>query len=191
MNGGGVPTDDSDAPTAENLIPSWRQEEPEARAMLRFTVAWWVDAPDRVGQSFVVPERRIFGRSQNAQAATLELRRPTGTLAAAPPTKTTTLSRQQLELLPEGPDTVRVRNLGRRPLRHNGEPVSECVVGPHDVLHIEDVAIFVVDTWPEIQAAQGMSPSGVPAFAFGEGPCGSRSRRSGSGGRTSRWSPRT
>jgi DNA-binding NtrC family response regulator len=163
----GLVEDAGNDPTAEHQVPRWNEDIPAARSMLRFSVAWWGDAPERVGESFGVPERRIFGRAPSDESAVLERWRPLGAKPAPPPVRTSTLSRQQLELVPEGTDAVRVRNLGRRPLLYRGREVDECLARPGDVLQIQDVAVFVVDSWPLANHHGGLRPHGREDFPFG------------------------
>jgi two-component system nitrogen regulation response regulator GlnG/two-component system response regulator HydG len=54
------------------------------------------------------------------------------------------LSRQQLDLHPEG-TLLRVRNVGRRRLLHNGEACTEAIARAGDTLQIEGVLVLLVE----------------------------------------------
>jgi hypothetical protein len=143
-----VDTEDSDDPTADNYVAPWHSDQRYIPADVRFVVAWWLDEPERVGQSFVVDDARVLGRSRSSSSALLAFHRPFSAPVPAAHPRTQTLSRHHLEFLPEEPGAIRVLNVGRRALRHNGAVTTDCLVRPGDVLYIEDVAVLVADTWP-------------------------------------------
>jgi transcriptional regulator with AAA-type ATPase domain len=162
-------THDSDDPTAETLVAPWLVAAANHATTPRLVVAWWLDEPERAGQSLLVDRECIFGRLDAPEAAVLERRRPGGIVDPAPRLSTPAFSRRQLELAPGlGADPViRVRNVGKRGIRHNGAPAAECTLHPGDVLHIDDVGILVADPWPSaLDSATGARafdfPFGVP-----------------------------
>lgn len=146
---------------------AWETAQSGASRAVRFSIAWWAEGPERVGQSFIVSEPRVFGRIASPDAVVPRWVRPKGSVEAPSLEHVANLSRRHLELVPEGHDAVRVRNVGRRPMGHNGQPVVECVVRPGDVLHIEEVAVLVVDLWP-LEAMRHPSALAGASFAFGE-----------------------
>jgi hypothetical protein len=71
-----VVTEDSDDPTADNYVASWHSDQRYIPADVRFVVAWWLDEPERVGQSFIVDDARVLGRSRSSSSALLAFHRP-------------------------------------------------------------------------------------------------------------------
>jgi two-component system nitrogen regulation response regulator GlnG/two-component system response regulator HydG len=81
---------------------------------------------------------------------------PTGALEAS------TVSRRQWLLTPEG-STIRVENVGKPKLSHNGHSASACVARPGDTLGIEGIALFLV-----VERARILPKFEHTPFDFGE-----------------------
>jgi two-component system nitrogen regulation response regulator GlnG/two-component system response regulator HydG len=136
------------------------------RSFWHLIVLWSQDEPHRLGESCTVPRSALLGRGPSTEPGDppkLQFSRlrpgihePTGALEAR------ALSRRQLRLLPTR-DTLKVENLGRRPLLHNGMPAQACEVKEDDTLAIDGVVMFGVARRPRFLPACDYEP-----FPFGE-----------------------
>ncbi|MBL8609438.1 MAG: sigma-54-dependent Fis family transcriptional regulator [Myxococcales bacterium] len=87
-----------------------------------------------------------------------------GQAAPCPPVGNARVSRLHLVLAPEG-DALRVRSLGRAPLKINGTLTKDGLAREGDVVEIHNAAVFYVSLRPRVLPA---APGVGDAFGFGE-----------------------
>lgn len=100
--------------------------------------------PERVGEVARIEEQGVLGRHGTLA---WQRQRP-GTSRPRGPLQDRHLSRQQLRLTRDG-DRLRVENLGRIPLTHNGQPVAHCTAAPGDTLAVGDRVLLYVTERPD------------------------------------------
>lgn len=144
------------APARRAAAPIWH-----------LALAWSLDEPHRVGEVFPITGPLSLGRGtaladDPAPRGTFFRSRP-GAATPCPPVGNARISRLHLVMEPEG-DGIRVRSLGRAPMRVNGVTMSDAIVREGDVLEIHNAALFYVMKQLQVLPA---STSG-DAFGFGE-----------------------
>ncbi|MFO0665382.1 MAG: sigma 54-interacting transcriptional regulator [Polyangiaceae bacterium] len=157
----------SEHTASEFDLPWERRSKRQAVALWHLALAWSLDEPERVGEVFPVAGPISLGRGtpladDPAPRGTFFRVRP-GMSAPCPPVANARISRLQLLLQPEGSDGIRVRSVGRAPMRINGATMSEALVSEGDVVEIQNAAVFLV-TRRKRELPASPSESG---FAFG------------------------
>jgi two-component system nitrogen regulation response regulator GlnG/two-component system response regulator HydG len=115
---------------------------------LALALLWSRGEPHRVGEIAWVPRgASVLGRGDAEAGALRFLRAGPDGAGRATPLAAPTLSRRQLELEGDG-ERVRVRNVGRRGLRHQGWPATACAAAPGDLLEVEEELLLRVERRP-------------------------------------------
>lgn len=132
---------------------------------LQLVAIWSRDEPHRLGECCSVSRPAMLGRGSSTEAGDPPksefLRQrpgvndPTGALEAS------TISRRQWLMEPEG-GKLRVRNVGKPKMSHNGHSTMECVARPGDTLGIEGTALFLV-----VERVRVLPKFEYTSFAFG------------------------
>lgn len=105
-------------------------------ATLLLQTVWCREEPARVGQFLQPgPTVRSIGRDPGPDALPWQVV-DGGQLTRVDGPRSTRVSRRQLEVMAQGMG-VAIRNVGRRALHLNGEPIQEGVAGPGDVVAID------------------------------------------------------
>ncbi len=125
------------------------------RDCLHLVLVWSREEPGREGECCAVVRPSLFGRGPDRDEGDppkLELvrQRPRGNEATGR-LQSAKLSRRQWLLEPHG-STLRITNLGRRSLVHDGHVVTECVARPGDTLAVEGVLLALVEARPPLMA---------------------------------------
>lgn len=161
---------DPDASTDTNVDVPWlRDSSPPPADVLHLVIAWFLEEADRTGQVARLDRPGWLGRGDVAGGDPARLldwleSRP-GRERSVPPIETSLVSRRQLLLSPESPSSVRVKNVGRRELLHNGRLVTECTAVAGDTLMLRNTAVFLLEARPAKPPA--LRHYGAPDFAFG------------------------
>jgi len=162
----------SGEPTATELetdLP-WGKARPRAiRRAPHLVLAWSLDEADRIGEAVPIAWETSIGRGgplgDDPAPRTLPQRmRPSRTTACGP-FASARLSRLQLVVEPLGEDEVRVRSLGRAPMRIAGRGTNQAVARVGDTIDIHNAAVFVVVSRPLELPAPAVELD--DAFAFG------------------------
>jgi two-component system nitrogen regulation response regulator GlnG/two-component system response regulator HydG len=157
--------------TASDIGLPWADEEGGAADVLHLVIAWSLDEPDRIGETAPIGAPCLVGRgSPEADPfprACFSRVRP-GLVQACPPLETRRLSRKQLVCEPAGAEAVRIRNVGKRAMSHNGRFEEEGTFVAGDTLALQDAMLFVVEKRPRLIPRSMALPAGVPDFPFGE-----------------------
>lgn len=122
------------------------------RAATALVVIWSHEEPHRLGEVFLVPDEdsarvRLLGRGEPRSLDRYErlqmFRQRPGLLEPTGPLQASTISREQLTLqsLPGG--GLRVINVGRCPLLHNGVEVQQALVNPGDLLEFQEELLLL------------------------------------------------
>ena len=156
----------ADSTAAESPLPWGKRESRTAQPILHLVLAWSVDEPDRLGELFPIEGPVALGRGtpladDPAPRGSLHRGRP-GTAVVCPPIASARISRLHLVMQPES-DSARIRNLGRAPMRINGQETKEGLVREGDVVELHNAAVFYVTRRPKHLPASSLSTS----FAFG------------------------
>jgi two-component system nitrogen regulation response regulator GlnG/two-component system response regulator HydG len=135
---------------------------------LHLVLAWSLDEPERIGEIFPIEGPVSLGRGtpladDPAPRGSFFRSRP-GSLTPCQPVANARISRVQLVMQPEG-DNIRVRSVGRAPMRVNGVQTTEALAAEGDVVEIHNAAVFYVAL--RLKALPASSASDT-AFAFGE-----------------------
>ena len=155
--------------TAPELELPWggRSTRP-AKAVAQLVLAWSLDEPSRIGESFPVERATALGRgtplSDDPAPRGHFVRSRPGQATPCAPIANARISRIHLVLEPDG-DDIRIRSLGRAPMRINGSVVTEGVARAGDVVELHNAAVLYVCRRP-LQLAP-MSGEITP-FAYGE-----------------------
>lgn len=126
----------------------------QARSALHLVIVWHGFDPSRIGDSAALLRNCVLGRGVGeGSSARLEFaRQRPGTMLPAKALSATNISREQLRFeLSQG--VVRVTNVGRSALFHNGEPTHACQLNAGDTLMLQDSVVFYVEkrevAWPD------------------------------------------
>ncbi len=136
--------------TEQDTTPDTLESEADAREQrdarqLGFVVLWSRDEPDRIGAWLPVVTAgraglRLLGRgpsrADDRHPRVLALHQRPGPSEAQLSLAAESLSRLQLVLEAREPERLEVQNVGRRALKINGNPQTEGVAVPGDVLEI-------------------------------------------------------
>jgi two-component system nitrogen regulation response regulator GlnG/two-component system response regulator HydG len=109
-------------------------------------IAWCREEPDRIGELAVVPSsgrELVLGRGATDDEPRMRFFRPRpGRLEATPPLSARGLSRRQVEIEPHE-KRIRVRRVGRCPMRINGVECEEGVIGWGDTLSFRQELVLL------------------------------------------------
>jgi DNA-binding NtrC family response regulator len=159
-----------DASTVDEESQQARSVSAQRRETFVLCVAYCQAEPWRVGEVLAVsPETRgqhaLWGRgasSEGGQQILLGQHRP-GRWLPSPPLHAPAISRHQLSLQSVADARVRVRNLGKCPMFHNGVLVSEAELLPGDLLRLGKQLLFVC----ALRVQHGASDLTYSEFPFG------------------------
>ncbi len=160
----GVSLDNSD--TASVRVGGVTGGDGNRGSCLQLVLIWSRDEPSRLGECCIVSRPSMLGRGLTTESGDPPkaeffrqrpgINEPTGALDAQ------TVSRRQWLLTPEG-STIRVSNVGKPQMSHNGHSSTACVARPGDTLAIEGTALFCV-----VERSRILPKFEHPSFAFGE-----------------------
>ena len=152
--------------TAELSVARGRRHATGTTSLPALVLAWSGDEPERVGEVLLVPrQERVFGRELAEGPARLALgRQRPGRSEETGPLRSRRISRRQLILCAEVGGTLHVRNVGRCPMRHEGERTEEARVRPGETLEIEGQALFLCAERPLILRALRYLDGDLPPF---------------------------
>jgi MoxR-like ATPase len=115
---------------------------------VHLSLAWSLDEPTRVGEVIPIVGPTSIGRggplADDPAPRGVPYRLRPGETSACPPLANARISRLHLMVAPVGDEGLRVRAVGRAPVRVNGVRVSDGVARVGDVLEIHNAAIFFV-----------------------------------------------
>ncbi|MBS2018509.1 MAG: sigma-54-dependent Fis family transcriptional regulator [Deltaproteobacteria bacterium] len=158
--------------TESNVALPWEhQTRRETRRVPHLVLSWSVDEPDRIGESVAVDGPICLGRGgplsdDPARRATLARVRPAARVPCAP-IANARISRTHLVAQPEG-EGVKLRSVGRAPMRINGVTVIEGVAQDGDVVEIHNAAVFYVCLRPtELASLATWDEERTGDFPFG------------------------
>jgi len=137
---------------------------PPAQPVWGLAIAWSRDAPERIGEVFVLEGAEAeLGRGDGGEAPRMVLWRiRAGDARPQPPLVSRTLSRRQLVV--RGGRQLRITQAGKTPLKHRGRVVTEAVLHEGDVVEVENVLVLVA-------VRRQLSPAPLPR-AYPTGPYG-------------------
>lgn len=126
---------------------------------------WSRDEPERSGEIALLPGgfagmSVTLGRAEPGPAHLELVRQRPGLIEPTGPIRSPRVSREQLRVRALSGGRVKVENVGRAPLVHNGEVVREVEVRPGDLLEIQRQALFLC----------AHRPLTLPVFADGTPP---------------------
>ena len=135
----------------------------------QLVLAWSLDEPERLGECFPVEGATSLGRgtplSDDPAPRGSFLRNRPGLSRVCAPIANSRISRIHLVMQADG-ESIRLRSLGRAPVRINGLEVAEGVAREGDVVELHNAAVFYVCCRPkELPATSAVD---LGAFAFGE-----------------------
>ena len=153
----------------EQTLPWERPSRRAAPSIPHLVLVWSLDEPERIGEAIPVGGPSSVGRGEPlvedpAPRVMPRRMRPASTEARAP-IANARIARLHLLVEPESGEAIRIRCLGRAPMRINGQSRPDAVVREGDVVELHNAAVFVVVTRP-----QELSPLRAPEpwdFAFG------------------------
>lgn len=145
------------AVNATTLIESRTENEINAAVtrseLLGFVLLWSFDEPERVGEIVLMPSHEIgtcavLGRhteefEHHGPPRLMWMRQQPGRNQSTGALRSRTISRVQLQIQVRGPDLLRVTNLGRAPLLHEGRVVDAVAVAPGDCIELRKRALFM------------------------------------------------
>src|SRR4051812_45793342 len=162
-------SDPSYVTTLSETQPSKRRGRAAgADTVLALTVVWAREEPTLVGQVAVVGSaaEAVVGREgggANPLPRLLFSRQRPGRLEAGVGFRNAKISRDQLVIEPVDGQRLRVRNIGRCALLHQGRAVESVEVEAGDVIQLGQQALFLVGRRPCVTAPVSAGAS----FAFG------------------------
>ncbi|MEZ4321484.1 MAG: sigma 54-interacting transcriptional regulator [Myxococcota bacterium] len=128
--------------TQNELGPAWLRADTPAPMSAGLVLAWSHREPQRVGEVGFVAGPTVLGRGDASGARVRFVRSRPGVEEDRGPLGSPSISRDQLELEPVG-DGIRVRCVGRCPMRIDGAPCSEGVLEPGSTLELQNELVFV------------------------------------------------
>ena len=158
----------AESTASEFALPWGGRVARPAKPVLHLALVWSLDEPQRIGEVFPVEETVCLGRGaaladDPAPRGAFYRSRP-GQAVPCAPVGNARISRLHIVLSPEG-EALRVRTLGRAPVKINGALTKEGLAREGDVVEIHNAAVFYVCRRPrQLPAAPGVDT----AFAFGE-----------------------
>lgn len=165
----------TESPTLTVDIP--RNEWPEHAAVtIALVLAWSKDEPGRVGELALMPSSAPGTRARPGRAEAeagesvprleLQRQRPGGSERTGP-LRSPQLSREHLQLEVGLDGTLRVENIGRATLLHNGRPATHTIVSIGDVLELAGVALFRCSARSKTLPGPAPGAAPWPTFRFG------------------------
>jgi len=135
---------------------------------------WSRDEPERSGELALLPAgyagmNATLGRAEpEGDPSRLELvRQRPGEVHPNGALRSPRISREQLLIRALKGGRMRVENVGRAPLMHNGNVVQDCEIKPGDRLEIQKQALFLVAHRPLTLPRFPVGTAAPPPFAFG------------------------
>jgi DNA-binding NtrC family response regulator len=119
---------------------------------LGFVLLWSRDEPDRVGEVTFVPSMEAgavatLGRAESAPGDEIPrmewLRQQPGHTVATGPLRSVRISRTQLQVEVHGPRTLRLINIGQRPMMYEGLKQITAIVSAGDMVELRGVALLL------------------------------------------------
>ncbi len=147
------------------------------RTVTAFVLLWCRDEPERVGEVALVPGGHpgvavMMGRAETTPEDPLPraewIRQRPGRVTPTGALRSPRISRDQLRIEARAGDVLRVVNVGRCPLLHNGQAVNECDVQPGDVLELRGQALFYCTNRPLSLPAFAPVSNPPPLHPFGQ-----------------------
>jgi two-component system nitrogen regulation response regulator GlnG/two-component system response regulator HydG len=147
------------------------------RTVTAFVLLWSRDEPERVGEVALVPGGHpgvavLFGRAEASPDDALPraewIRQRPGRVAPTGALRSPRISRDQLRIEAVGGDQLKVVNVGRCPLLHNGQQVNECAVAPGDLLELRGQVLMLCTNRPLSLPAFAPVSTPPPLHPFGE-----------------------
>jgi two-component system nitrogen regulation response regulator GlnG/two-component system response regulator HydG len=133
-------------------------------------VLWSSHEPERVGEVLLPPPAAapfVFGRGgaqdEDRYERLLLVRQRPGATRACPPLDNPFLSRRHLKIARHDAGLL-VENVGRRPVLHDGEEVTRCVVAPGDTVEIQGKLLFACVSRPLAMPPLASFGEDLPAF---------------------------
>jgi two-component system nitrogen regulation response regulator GlnG/two-component system response regulator HydG len=148
-----------------------------SRTVTAFVMAWSRDEPGRVGEIALVPGGHpgvavLLGRAESSPDDALPraewIRQRPGRVTPTGALRSPRISRDQLRVEAGTQNTLRVVNIGRCPLLHNGQLVTECLVAPGDVLELRGQVLFLCTSRALSLPAFAPVTTPPPLHPFGE-----------------------
>jgi two-component system nitrogen regulation response regulator GlnG/two-component system response regulator HydG len=150
---------EGDSERTETGSNAWLSEPASSRDCLHLTLLWVNGGPGRSGETSVLSQPVVLGRGDESvpgDASKLEfVRQRPGVNVPAGALEHPRLSRRQWLLAPHESE-IRVENVGRRALLHNGVAASKVFAAEGDTLAVDGVLVCLVEKRPRL----------LPEFAF-------------------------
>lgn len=146
------------------------------RSVTAFVLLWSRDEPERVGEVALVPGGHpgvavIMGRAESSPDDPLPraewIRQRPGRVTPTGALRSPRISRDQLRIEAGPGDVLRVVNVGRCPLLHNGQTTNECYVQPGDVLELRQQVLLLCTNRPLSLPAFAPASTPPPMHPFG------------------------
>lgn len=151
------------------------QGDPQ-RTVTAFVLVWSRDEPERVGEVALVPGGHagvavVMGRAEASPEDSLPraewIRQRPGRVTPTGPLRSPRISRDQLRI-EAGAHELRVVNIGRCPMLHNGHVVNDCAVVPGDLIELKQQALLLCTNRPLSLPAFAPVSTPPPLHPFGE-----------------------
>jgi len=139
--------------TQSDVALPWEGDnELAAQPKWHLSIAWYLDAPERIGEVAVVGERSVLGRgAETPEDGAPRLRfarvRP-GWTSPTEPLESSRISRLQLKLT-ASPSGIEVERVGRCAMLHNGRELDRAVLREGDVLTLRNALVLLVVRRPQ------------------------------------------
>jgi two-component system nitrogen regulation response regulator GlnG/two-component system response regulator HydG len=138
----------------EPLLPWERARSATTPRLPHLVLAWSLDEPERVGESFRLDVDACLGRGEPhpddpVPRATFTRMRP-DTNELMGPITSARIGRLQLLFEALGPHGAKVQSPGRAVMRINGRPCKEGELRVGDILEIHNAAVFIVGHRPSM-----------------------------------------
>src|SRR5262249_28518657 len=128
---------------SEWALPWGDPTSTRALAEPALVLVWSLERPESSGQTARIDRKRVLGRDEVDDALVFRRERPAGDGTPEPVTDSR-VSRRQLVLEPSGDGSIRVENVGKCPLLVNGVRTTSAVVGPGDMLTLQNALVLLV-----------------------------------------------
>ncbi|MCK6526159.1 sigma 54-interacting transcriptional regulator [Myxococcota bacterium] len=160
-----------------NSGSAWREAAPGApRAVTALVLVWSVDEPGRIGEVALVPGGHpgvsmVLGRREatpdDAGTRAEWARHRPGLTIPTGPLRSPRISRDQLRFEGGSAGSLRVENVGRCPVLHNGSETQSAELAPGDVLEIRHQAVMLCAARPWALRSFAPGTPAPPLHAFG------------------------
>ncbi|MES2638431.1 MAG: sigma 54-interacting transcriptional regulator [Myxococcota bacterium] len=147
------------------------------RTVTAFVLLWSRDEPERVGEVALVPGGHpgvavLVGRAEASPEDPLPraewIRQRPGRVTPTGALRSPRISRDQLRIEAASNDVLRVVNVGRCPLLHNGVLTTECQVQPGDILELRQQVLLLCANRPLSLPAFAPVSNPPPLHPFGQ-----------------------